>query len=938
MKKRLILTLFLLVAGPAAIMIGGGTYFFVKKNIDGLAEQIKRDVRIELANRFKTFDALLMGVEREIDASIREALPALAADLLRLDTDLKAISADVLRSHLDRYGFDDVYVIDRRGIVVNTTFAKDLNLNLSALSDFLKNRIQSVFDSGGVAVDRIGFSTLTGVVRKYAYFNPAGCDYIVEISIDLVEYINNQLSSDYATYLFDSYFREVIRANTYVKDIDVFIVNQAARWSLLHRGVKLEADVADRLLRQGGFQVVDGDRSTVYSLLTLDKSSMDIADSLPVLGQTACTRVVYDFSALHAFPRGILIQVAVSAAAAALVAFLCGSWLLNSLYVNRILKLNEAVNLIAEGSEVKSIPVTGDDEIAQISESIRTMQTRITMREGQLHEQIIAKQRLSASLQESEEYHRNLFEDSPVALFLQDFTGVAERVDQLRCSGVGDIEGYLLDDFEEVSRMARSVVMSSVNRAARHLYKVESGQELGDLLGRSLVKSDHRHFIDQVLAFTDGADWYEGEGRNRTLDDEILYLLIRKNVISRKLYGLSRVLVAISDVSEVHQAYHEKERLEARLLQAHKMEAIGTLAGGIAHDFNNLLMGIQGRTSLMLAKLDQGDPKAEGLKAVEAYVQDATHLTRQLLGFARGGKFEVKPTDINWLVRQQTEMFHRTRKELTIRLNTEDELWTAEVDRGQMKQVLMNLYVNAWQAMPEGGTLHIETSNVVLDQTVVRPFNLEPGRYIRFSVNDTGVGMDKATQARIFEPFFSTKEKGRGTGLGLASVYGIVKNHIGFINVYSEPGQGTTFTVYLPASAKAAVADQPEPSEIVYGSGTVLLIDDEDMVLEVGTEMLELLGYTVISSESATDAISTYEQHHGDIDLVILDMIMPEMGGGEVYDRLKQINPDLSALLSSGYSINGKASEIMAQGCNGFIQKPFDLKRLSAKANEIIAG
>ena len=197
MKNRLILTLFLLVAG-AAILIGGGTYFFVKKNIDGLAEQTKSDVRIELANRFKTFDALLMSVEGKIDASIREAMPALSADLLHLDTDLKAIAPDVLRRHLKRYGFDDVYIIDRRGIVVNTTFAKDLNLNLKAISDLLKDRIASAFESGDVAVDRIGFSTLTGVIRKYAYFNPVGCDYIVEISINLLDYINKELSPGYA--------------------------------------------------------------------------------------------------------------------------------------------------------------------------------------------------------------------------------------------------------------------------------------------------------------------------------------------------------------------------------------------------------------------------------------------------------------------------------------------------------------------------------------------------------------------------------------------------------------------------------------------------------------------------------------------------------------------------------------------------------------------
>jgi two-component system cell cycle sensor histidine kinase/response regulator CckA len=232
------------------------------------------------------------------------------------------------------------------------------------------------------------------------------------------------------------------------------------------------------------------------------------------------------------------------------------------------------------------------------------------------------------------------------------------------------------------------------------------------------------------------------------------------------------------------------------------MEAIGTLAGGIAHDFNNLLMAIQGRTSIMLMDKDSSHPDFGHLKGIEGYIGSAADLTKQLLGFARGGKYEVKPTDLNELIKKETRMFGRTKKEITIHEKYEDNLWPVEVDRGQIQQVLLNLYVNAWQAMPSGGELYIRTQNVTLDENYLKPHQFEPGRYVQISITDTGIGMDKATRERIFDPFFTTKEIGRGTGLGLASAYGILKNHGGFINVYSEKGHGSTFNIYLPASEK----------------------------------------------------------------------------------------------------------------------------------------
>ena len=395
-------------------------------------------------------------------------------------------------------------------------------------------------------------------------------------------------------------------------------------------------------------------------------------------------------------------------------------------------------------------------------------------------------------------------------------------------------------------------------------------------------------------------------------------------------------LVILNDITERLQAEEEKRKLEAQLHQAQRMESLGSLAGGIAHDFNNILMGIQGRTSLMAMDKDPTHPDVEQLKGIEKYVEKAAKLTKQLLGLARGGKYEVKPTDINDLVKKSSEMFGWTRKEIAIHSKYQEDVWTVEVDQGQIDQVLMNLYINAWQAMPGGGDLFLETENVTLDESYVKPFSIEPGRYVKLSITDTGVGMDKATQERIFDPFFTTKEMGRGTGLGLASAYGIIKNHGGFIKVSSKKGDGSTFNIYLPASESDVRGQTFEVSDDVrHGHETLLLVDDEEMITEVGKEMLNALGYTVLIAEGGRKAVEIFRKKRDEIDLVILDMIMLGMGGGDTYDRLKEINPDIKVLLSSGYSINGQAKEILDRGCDGFIQKPFNIEQLSQKLREI---
>jgi len=390
-----------------------------------------------------------------------------------------------------------------------------------------------------------------------------------------------------------------------------------------------------------------------------------------------------------------------------------------------------------------------------------------------------------------------------------------------------------------------------------------------------------------------------------------------------------------TEIDERKQMMIEKEQLQDQLLQAQKMEAIGTLAGGIAHDFNNLLMGIQGNVDL-LAMEPELARHHEQLVTIRDCVFSGTGLTKQLLGFARMGKYEAQVTNPNDLVNKSADIFARTRQEIRIVPAYQEDVWSVNVDRGQIEQVLLNLFINAWQAMPDGGTLTLETANVIIENQQAATQKVNPGNYVRISVIDTGVGMDKATQERIFDPFFTTKAMKRGTGLGLASAYGIIRNHGGFIDVHSRINQGTTFNIYLKTYDAAVVETKAKPELPSKGTETILLVDDDAVIVDVGQALLHSLGYTVLVADGGKDAIDMYREQCDRIALVILDMIMPDMGGGRTFDALKRINPGVKVLLSSGYSLEGQASEILARGCSGFIQKPFDLQKLSKKMREII--
>jgi len=395
-------------------------------------------------------------------------------------------------------------------------------------------------------------------------------------------------------------------------------------------------------------------------------------------------------------------------------------------------------------------------------------------------------------------------------------------------------------------------------------------------------------------------------------------------------------IVLFMDVTDRRRKEEERKNLEDRLRQARRLESVGTLAGGIAHEFNNLLMGIQGNASLMMLDLEPSHPHYERLKRIERQVQSGARLTSQLLGFARGGRYRSNPISMNVIIDKIASIFERTRKELTIHRRFSGDLWVVEADTSQMDQVFMNLFMNADEAMPGGGDIFLETENVLLDEMQAAPLDLSAGKYVRIAVSDTGKGMDAETLERIYEPFFTTKGTGKSAGLGLPAAYGIIRGHGGAIDVASEPGLGTTFRIYLPVAEKTVIEEKGARTEAVKGKETILIVDDEAIILEVTQGMLRSMGYQVFCAGSGREALDIYREKGGRIDLIVLDMIMPGMSGTETFERLRELDPNGKILLCSGYSIEGKAAKLIEKGCGGFIQKPFRMEDLSREVRTIL--
>jgi len=472
-----------------------------------------------------------------------------------------------------------------------------------------------------------------------------------------------------------------------------------------------------------------------------------------------------------------------------------------------------------------------------------------------------------------------------------------------------------------------------VNRALVRMLACESESDLLGLnIGTDVFENlrDHSNFIEQLQA-QGSAEGVETLWKQRGGKSIIVRLGGRAVRDAREQIAYFEVIA--EDVSE-------RRQLELQLRQSQKMQAIGQLAGGVAHDFNNLLMVVKGHIELILNTMPSTDPLFPRLDQVQKAANRASSLTRQLLAFSRLQVLQPQVLDLNGIVSGMIQMLSRIIGEhIELVFRPGGILGRVKADAGQLEQILLNLVVNARDAMPNGGQLTIETENIELDDSYAQLHSIvKPGAYVMLAVSDTGCGMDPATQARIFEPFFTTKEPGKGTGLGLATVYGVVKQSDGYIWVYSEPGQGTTFKIYLPLAADVVEtpktqAATPAP---VRGSETILLVEDEESVRGLVSDFLKTTGHTVLEATEGEEAIRLVAAHSDQIDLLISDVVMPKMSGRELWNNLRKRMPTLKVLFISGYTDDSIVRHGVIDGDVAFLQKPFTMRALSSKIREVL--
>jgi PAS domain S-box-containing protein len=488
-----------------------------------------------------------------------------------------------------------------------------------------------------------------------------------------------------------------------------------------------------------------------------------------------------------------------------------------------------------------------------------------------------------------------------------------------------------------ITRMDDGLLIDA-NDGAANITGWDRSEVIGTTLAQTsfwINQSDRKFMVRELNA---GRDVINYEFMFRRKDGSERHGVFSARPIN--IAGESCLIFILRDITDSRRLEEEHRKLEQQLAQSQKMDAIGQLAGGVAHDFNNILMILQGNISLIMMKYSPGDPLYDRLRIVEENIQRGVNLTRQLLGFAREGKYEVRPISVNDLIRKTAGFFLETKKEIEADLKLDKEISSIEADPGQLEQVFLNIFINASHAMPDGGRLIIVTSSVILSEPEAKSFDAKAGVFVKISITDTGAGMDQQTLERIFEPFFTTRAERGGSGLGLASAYGIIRNHGGTINAYSEPGKGTTFNIYLPSSEnktdiKGSVLHVREQKPLT-GSGTILLIDDEPTVIKIVSEMLKTLGYTVYNAAAEQDAVSIYTEKKDVIDLVILDMILRGTSGAHVLKKLKGINPSVKVILSSGYSLQGEVQKVMEMGCLGFIQKPYNFAEMSSLIHKVL--
>ena len=550
------------------------------------------------------------------------------------------------------------------------------------------------------------------------------------------------------------------------------------------------------------------------------------------------------------------------------------------------------------------------------------------------HDELLRRiQELEHGRRIDDERYRALFENSPFPMWEEDFSRVKEYIDGLASGGVTNLKSYLAENREALTECVRRIKVLDVNRAARQFYGVGDKRELLGDLTQIFDDPAYEVFRDEIAALAETGSMYQAEFQARTLRGEERTVNMIVYLAPSPCQDWSCVIVSFFDITD-------RKRLEEELQQSQKLESLGRLAGGIAHDFNNLLMVISGYTDLLLGALDNPDKLRHGLMEIKRAGERGADLTQQLLAFSRKQMTQLRALSLNAAVQESQAMLQRViGEDIRLAIALDPDAWTIRADRGQMHQVLMNLVLNSREAMPQGGVLTIRTRNVHLGSD----FQEEPegagGRaHVLLQIQDTGAGMDERTRKHVFEPFFTTKGTRKGTGLGLATVFGIVTHTGGHISVESEPGRGATFNLYFPPIPEAVhgEAQAGEPPPAAKGSGTVLVVEDQEEVRQLTCAILSGLGFHVLEAVDGMEAMQVAADYQQPIRLMVTDVIMPGINGRELAESLALTRPEMQVIYMSGYTDRVMSKDGVLDASVAYLQKPFTPDKLTQMVHRVL--
>lgn len=578
-----------------------------------------------------------------------------------------------------------------------------------------------------------------------------------------------------------------------------------------------------------------------------------------------------------------------------------------------------------------------EEEIQKRTAELEERTKSLEIINQQLQTEMAERKRTENELRFSERRYRSLFEGSPISLWEEDMSELKRYFEYLRSTGITNFKEYFDQHPDEIKRCAQMIRITDVNRATLELFGCDDKSRFLVRLGDLITSLDMLKY--QFSSIAEGKN-FEIECITRTFKGKPIHLLVKSAISFTAEDTWSQIIISVYDLTERIKSEKEKKKLEAHLQQAQKMEAIGTLAGGIAHDFNNILFPILGNTELLLLEIPENSPLRKNLDNILKSATRAKDLVSQILSFSRKSDEERKPLKIQPIIKETIKLL-RSSLPSTIEILQKIDATVSPIlgNPIQIHQVLMNLCTNAYHAMREkGGKIEIVLKEEYISQQTHLLPNMPPGNYVTLTVSDTGCGMSKDIIHQIFDPYFTTKSPREGTGLGLFVVWGIVKNHGGHISVYSEPNKGATFHIYFPALPKKSSTATIELSNkiIPTGTETILLIDDEQMIIEMEKELLEILGYHVTAFSNSAQALEHFRNHPHDYDLVITDMTMPIMTGLELSKEILRIRPEIPIILCTGFSELVSEEIVKSSGIREYIMKPVLTHKIAQLIRKIL--